>query len=399
MGGLNDQPNAQRPHIGFFGLRNAGKSSLVNAVTGQELAIVSPVPGTTTDPVQKAMELLPLGPVVIIDTPGLDDGGDLGAMRVEKGQRMLHKTDVAVLVIDAQKGETDYDRDLIAQIKKRGIPYIIAMNKAELVSDRPELESDRIWVSAETGEGIEDLKEKIAGLALPTENPRRLIGDLIERGDTVILVTPIDASAPKGRLILPQQQTIRDILEAGAMTMVVQPQELPEALKSLASAPRLVVTDSQAFEEVDAMLPNDIPLTSFSILFVRLKGSLGEAAKGAFSLDSLKDGDTVLISEGCSHHRQCEDIGTIKMPGWITKYTGKDINFAFTSGGDFPKDLSPYALIVHCGACMLNDREMKYRVASAFEAGVPMTNYGIAIAKMHGILERAIKPLPDMQNL
>ncbi len=392
---LHDKPSAERIHIGFFGRRNAGKSSLVNAVTGQALSIVSPVAGTTTDPVQKAMELLPLGPVVVLDTPGLDDVGELGSQRVARGQRMLQKTDVAVLVQDAQSGATAEDQALLEEVKARGIPYVIALNKADLKSERSEISEDSMWVSALTGEGITALKERIAGLAAPAEPPRCLVADLLKPGDVVVLVTPIDASAPKGRLILPQQQTIRDILEAAAIPLLTKPEQLPLALKALKDTQRLVITDSQAFGQVLHMLPESQPLTSFSILFARYKGNLTQTAAGASRIDSLADGDTVLISEGCTHHRQCEDIGTVKLPGWLRKHTGKNLQFAFTSGGEFPDDLSPYALVVHCGACMLNNKEMSHRLNLANEAGVPITNYGMAIAHMNGILKRSLSPFDE----
>ena len=396
---LNEQPSAQRLHIGFFGMRNAGKSSVVNAVTGQALSIVSQVKGTTTDPVQKAMELLPIGPVVIIDTPGLDDEGELGEQRVARTRRMLHKTDVAVLVRDAEQGETEEDRALLALVKARQIPYVIALNKADLRGDRPEAEEDSLWVSALTGEGIEALKERIGQLGKSREAERHIVADLLVRGDVVVLVTPIDDAAPKGRLILPQQQTIRDILEVGGLPLLTQPGGLAEVLNTLKNPPRLVITDSQAFGPVHSILPEGLPLTSFSILFSRYKGNLKEAVAGAAQLGRLKDGDRVLISEGCTHHRQCEDIGTVKLPGWIRKYTGKEIHFAFTAGGEFPEDLSPYALVVHCGACMLNDKEVRHRTRLATAAGIPITNYGIAIAHIHGILKRSLSPFPEIQGL
>ena len=396
---LNEQPSAQRLHIGFFGMRNAGKSSVVNAVTGQALSIVSQVKGTTTDPVQKAMELLPIGPVVIIDTPGLDDEGELGEQRVARTRRMLHKTDVAVLVRDAEQGETEEDRALLALVKARQIPYVIALNKADLRGDRLEAEEDSLWVSALTGEGIEALKERIGQLGKSREAERHIVADLLVRGDVVVLVTPIDDAAPKGRLILPQQQTIRDILEVGGLPLLTQPGGLAEVLNTLKNPPRLVITDSQAFGPVHSILPEGLPLTSFSILFSRYKGNLKEAVAGAAQLGRLKDGDRVLISEGCTHHRQCEDIGTVKLPGWIRKYTGKEIHFAFTAGGEFPEDLSPYALVVHCGACMLNDKEVRHRTRLATAAGIPITNYGIAIAHIHGILKRSLSPFPEIQGL
>ncbi|MDI9520868.1 MAG: [FeFe] hydrogenase H-cluster maturation GTPase HydF [Bacillota bacterium] len=396
---LNETPSAQRVHIGFFGRRNAGKSSLVNAVTGQTLSIVSPVKGTTTDPVQKAMELLPLGPVVIIDTPGIDDEGELGGLRVARSQRMLDKTDVAVLVQDAETGQTPEDQALLRLVQTRNIPHVIVFNKADLLTDRPPIQEEALWVSALTGEGIDELKERIASLGKSKDAPRQLVGDLLNPGDKVLLVTPIDDSAPKGRLILPQQQTIRDILDAGALPMLSRLEELPLALEALLAPPRLVITDSQVFSQVFKLLPQDQPLTSFSILFARFKGNLYKTAEGAKSLDSLREGDTVLISEGCTHHRQCEDIGTVKLPRLIRKHTGKELHFAFTSGGQFPENLSPYALVVHCGGCMLNDKEMNHRISKAAQAGVPITNYGVAIAHMNGILDQALAPFPEMRRL
>ncbi|MBQ2812826.1 MAG: [Clostridia bacterium] len=390
---LNSTASAERVHIGFFGLRNAGKSSVVNAVTGQELSLVSDVRGTTTDPVKKAMELLPLGPVVIIDTPGIDDEGELGELRVKRTKQVLNYADIAVLVIDAAKGESQADKELVVLFEKKKIPYIKAFNKSDLLEGTPQETENTVYVSAVSGLNINELKEKIAALIKTKDSGRRVIGDLIEKGDTVVLVTPIDASAPKGRLILPQQQTIRDILDSGATAFVTKETELAGVLESLKAPPKMVVTDSQAFGVVSKIVPETIPLTSFSILFMRYKGSLQTAVEGARKLDCLNDGDTVLISEGCTHHRQCEDIGTVKMPKWIKEYTKKDIRFEFTSGGEFPEDLSEYALVVHCGGCMLNEREMKYRINSAADNGVPITNYGIAIAKMNGILERSVASL------
>ena len=419
--GLNNPPNAERTHIGFFGLRNAGKSSLVNAVTGQELALVSDIKGTTTDPVKKSMELLPLGPVVIIDTPGIDDEGPLGEMRVRKARQILNYTDVAVLVVDAVKGLETADRELIALFTNKKIPYIIAFNKTDLLTenekltgqateaaqtiilDRPATDSipdtNVIYVSANTKLNIHELKEKIALLAKSEENNKRIVADLLEEGDTVVLVVPIDSAAPKGRLILPQQQTIRDILETGAISVVCRDTELPRTLTSLQSKPKLVITDSQAFGKVSLNTPKDILLTSFSILFARYKGNLHTVVEGAAQLDRLQDGDTILIAEGCSHHKQCGDIGTVKLPNWIKNYTKKDIQFEFTSGTEFPEDLSKYALIIHCGGCMLNEREMQYRLRHASDCGIPMTNYGIAIARIHGILKRSLEPFPEVLQL
>ncbi|MEE1018105.1 MAG: [FeFe] hydrogenase H-cluster maturation GTPase HydF [Acutalibacteraceae bacterium] len=393
--GLNDQVSAERVHIGFFGLRNAGKSSVVNAVTGQNLSVVSDVKGTTTDPVKKAMELLPLGPVVIIDTPGIDDEGDLGALRVKRAKQALNICDVAVLVVDGEIGLQPADKQLIELFKAKNISYVIAYNKSDLLGEIPTTAENEIYVSAEQKTNIYELKELIARLAKQEENTKRIVADIIKPNDVVILVVPIDSAAPKGRLILPQQQTIRDILEAGAISMVCRETELPQTLSSLKS-PSLVITDSQAFGKVSKDVPDDIRLTSFSILFARYKGDLAQAVRGAAMLDKLKDGDTVLISEGCTHHRQCEDIGTVKLPNWVRKHTGKQLNFEFTSGGEFPEDLSKYALIIHCGGCMLNEREMKSRVRHAVDSGVPITNYGVAIAHMHGILRRTLSPFPDI---
>jgi [FeFe] hydrogenase H-cluster maturation GTPase HydF len=399
MSSLNETPSGNRAHIGFFGLRNAGKSSVVNAVIGQDLTIVSEVRGTTTDPVYKAMELLPLGPVMIIDTPGIDDVGFLGELRVRKAKQVLNKTDVAVLVADAAAGLTDIDADLIHTFKNKNIPYLVAYNKSDLISDGSTnrmLNGNEIFVSAKTKDNIKELKERIAVLARTEEPKLKIVGDIIHPSDFVVLVVPIDKAAPKGRLILPQQQTIRDILEADATAIMCKEYELRETLEHLGKKPKLVITDSQVFAKVSADTPPDVLLTSFSILFARYKGSLRSAVRGAKTLDTLKDGDTVLISEGCSHHRQCDDIGTVKLPRWIRNYTGKDIKFEFTSGTEFPDDLSPYPLVIHCGGCMLNEREMQYRVKCALDQNVPLTNYGIAIAMMQGILRRAVAPFPDI---
>lgn len=392
---LNETASADRLHIGFFGMRNAGKSSLVNAVTGQSLALVSDVKGTTTDPVKKAMELLPLGPVVIIDTPGVDDEGELGLMRVGKAKQVLNYADIAVLVVDAAKGLSALDSELVASFEKKKIPYIIAYNKSDLLTEIPEKGENSIYVSAEDKTNIYELKEMIAKLGKRRESGKRIVADLLETGDLVVLVVPIDSAAPKGRLILPQQQTIRDIIESGAAAVVTRDTELESTLASLGRKPRLVITDSQVFGKVSAAVPQDVMLTSFSILFVRYKSDLAAAVRGAAQLDKLKDGDTVLISEGCTHHRQCGDIGTVKLPAWVRKYTGREISFEFTSGAEFPEDLSRYALVIHCGGCMLNDREMQSRAGFAADCAVPMTNYGIAIAQMHGILRRSIEPFPD----
>lgn len=393
---LNEQVSAERLHIGFFGMRNAGKSSLVNAVTGQDLCVVSETKGTTTDPVRKAMELLPLGPIVIIDTPGLDDEGDLGKLRVEKALSVLNKTDIAVLVTDASRELMPLELDLIQSFKERNIDYVIAYNKSDLLGSIPAAGGNSIYVSALENKNIYELKELIASFAKVQKTDKRVIADLINPEDIIVLVVPVDSAAPKGRLILPQQQTIRDILDTGAVCMVTRETELEKTLASLSRKPKLVVTDSQVFGFVNKAVPKDIMLTSFSILFADYKGDLRQAVKGAAMLDRLKDGNTVLISEGCTHHRQCEDIGTVKMPAWIEKHTGKKLNFAFTSGGDFPSDMSQYALIVHCGGCMLNEKEMKYRIGCCKENGIPITNYGIAIAHMHGILKRSLEPFPDI---
>lgn len=396
--GLNDTPKSDRVHIGIFGRRNAGKSSIINAITSQNLAVVSKVKGTTTDPVQKAMELLPLGPVMIIDTPGIDDEGELGKMRVEKSYQVLNKTDIALLVVDGNVGLTECDKNLIEEIKKRKLPYIIILNKADEVCNRYDIENS-IWVSAETKENIWELKEKIAKL-VPNENMTlKIIGDLLDPEDIVVLVVPIDSAAPKGRLILPQQQTIRDILEAGAISVVTRDTELPQTLKSLGKKPKIVVTDSQAFGRVKNDVPEDILLTSFSILFARYKGDLAEQIKAVKAIDSLKDGDYVLISEGCSHHRQCDDIGTVKIPRWLKEHSGKKINYEFSSGTEFPRDLSKYKAVIHCGGCTLNEKEMKHRIAVAKEQNVPITNYGIFIAYTQGILKRSLQAFPEIAKI
>ena len=396
---LNSTVSAERVHIGFFGLRNAGKSSLVNAVTGQQLSVVSEVLGTTTDPVKKAMELLPLGPVVIIDTPGMDDEGQLGEQRVLKAKQILRQTDIAILVVDGQLGLQTADRELIELFTKRNLPYITVYNKADLLPEVPNETETEIYVSSETKAGIFELKEKIARMVKSAESDRKIVADLVNAGDTVILVTPIDSAAPKGRLILPQQQTLRELLEAGVVSLVVRESELKEALDSLKTPPALVVTDSQAFQIVSQTVPREIPLTSFSILFARYKGDLAAVIGGAAALDRLKEGDKVLISEGCTHHRQCKDIGTVKLPGWIENYTGKKLSYSFTSGTEFPEDVSEYSLVVHCGGCMLNEKEMKSRLEICTEQCVPVTNYGIAIAQMHGILKRSIEMFPDLLDI
>lgn len=436
--GMNDTPAGERVHIGFFGRRNAGKSSLLNAVTGQELSVVSEVRGTTTDPVYKAMELLPLGPVMLIDTPGFDDEGTLGEQRVKKTKQVLEKTDIAVLVVDAAEGLAACDGELISLFREREISYMVAYNKSDVTSamkkqaapketfvfsaplmSKCPMQSDveresadlrvtgetqtapdedkisnAIYVSAATGMGVHELKEKLAAM-LPDREERRLVADLVKPMDVVVLVIPIDSAAPKGRLILPQQQAIRDLLEASAVPMAVRETELREALVKLSDKPALVITDSQAFEEVAAVVPEDIPLTSFSILMARYKGFLKIAAEGVRAIDSLREGDRVLIAEGCTHHRQCDDIGTVKIPRFLKKYTGKNIVIETASGTGFPEDLTPYALVVHCGGCMLNEREVLRRMRFAQRQGVPVTNYGIAIAQMKGILARSIAPVAE----
>ena len=391
--GLNETHSSNRVHIGFFGKRNAGKSSVVNAVTGQSLSVVSDVLGTTTDPVYKAMELLPMGPVMIIDTAGIDDVGELGEMRVEKTKQVLNKTDVAVLVVDATVGLLDEDKKLIEEFKKRNIKYIIAYNKSDL--KKAPVGENEIAVSAKTGDNIIELKERIASLSKKTDD-KRIVGDLINKGDFVLLITPIDEAAPKGRLILPQQQTIRDILDADAYVIVVKEDGIKAAIEKI--KPSLVVCDSQVFDIANKEVPEDVRLTSFSILMARYKGNLLNAVKGASKFEKLCDGDTILISEGCTHHRQCNDIGTVKLPKLIKKYTKKDINFEFTSGGDFPRDLSKYKMIVHCGGCMLNENEMQYRYQYAKENDIPITNYGIAIAYMNGIIKRSVSVFDELKE-
>lgn len=398
--GLNNTPSANRIHIAFFGRRNAGKSSLVNAVTDQDLAVVSDVKGTTTDPVYKSMELLPLGPVMIIDTPGIDDEGELGALRIKKTRQVLNKTDVAVLVVDSSEGLLFSDNELIALFKAKEIPYIIAFNKSDLIHLNAEKTEDNIiYVSATTKRNINELKEKIGVLTVSEESKLRLVADLVKPLDFVVLVTPIDSSAPKGRLILPQQQAVRDLLEAGAVSIVIREFELEKTLENLGKKPVLVITDSQAFSKVSKETPLDTALTSFSILMARYKGFLETAVKGAAAIDSLKDGDTILISEGCTHHRQCEDIGTVKLPKWLKEYANKDIKFETTSGTEFPEDLSKYKMVIHCGGCMLNEREVKYRMKTATDQNIPFTNYGIAIAQIKGILKRSIEIFPDLIKL
>ena len=406
--GMNQTPASERVHISFFGKRNAGKSSVINAVTGQDLAIVSSVMGTTTDPVYKTMELLPLGPVMVIDTPGIDDKGELGALRVRKSYQVLNKTDIAILVIDSTAGKGEEELELIHRFHKKGIPYLIVHNKIDLLSTEKikdlamSVRAGEVLVSASDGMNIQELKEKIASLKPEDTHKYPLIQDLIEPLDLVILVVPIDKAAPKGRLILPQQQTIRDILERGALSLVVRDTELKSTLDHFLAqgvCPKLVVTDSQAFARVSKDVPENITLTSFSILFSRYKGELETQLKGIAALSSIEDGDRILIAEGCTHHRQCGDIGTCKMPEWIRNYTGKKPVFEFTSGTEFPDDVSSYKMVVHCGGCMLNEREMKYRIACCQDQGVPITNYGILIAQVTGILKRSLGPFPEMQKL
>ena len=395
--GLNDTPSSERVHIGFFGLRNAGKSSVVNAVTAQQLSLVSDIKGTTTDPVSKAMEILPIGPVVIIDTPGIDDEGTLGEMRVKRAKETLSKTDVAILVADITKGLTDTDSELISLFKEKNIPYIIAFNKCDLDADK-EITENGIKISAKTGIGIHELKELIGNLSKDKANSKILLGDLINPEDLIVLVTPIDKSAPKARMILPQQQMIREVLDYHAVNMVVRETELESALKMLKVKPKMVITDSQAFGVVNKTVPEDILLTSFSILFARYKGELEQLIDGVTALNRLKDGDTVLISEGCTHHRQCNDIGTVKLPNWVKEYTGKNLNFEYSSGNTFPNDLSKYSLIIHCGGCMLNAKEVHSRLKKAEEENKPITNYGIAIAFIHGILKRSLSPFKELEE-
>ncbi len=397
--GLNDVVSAERLHIGFFGMRNAGKSSLVNAVTGQDLCVVSDVKGTTTDPVTKSMELLPLGPVVIIDTPGLDDEGELGDLRVKKAKRILAKTDIAVLVIDATVGKSQADIELENELKSRKLPYIIAYNKCDVASTLAHAEDNAICISAKTGNGVNVLKELIGQFSKKVAAPRYIIADLLNEGDVVVLVTPIDESAPKGRIILPQQMTLREILDSHATAIVCQPEQLEGILVLYSNSVKMVVTDSQVFGKVSEVTPKSIPLTSFSILMARYKGDLEELVRGFAALSKLKDGDNVLICEGCTHHRQCNDIGTVKMPGWIKTFAGAEPRFSFTSGGEFPADLSSYRVIVHCGGCMLNEAEMKHRISVAKQGGIPIVNYGIAIAGMHGILPRSLELFPDMLSI
>ena len=403
---LNATPSSERVHIGIFGKRNAGKSSLINAITGQNLAIVSEAKGTTTDPVYKAMELLPLGPVMIIDTPGIDDEGVLGNLRIQKAYQVLNKTDIALVIIDAAVGPSAEDLRLIKRINTKKIPLLIVINKCETINEDKETayqallsNGKLLFVSAEQKLNIFELKEAIAQTVPADENKAQIVADLLSPSDFVVLVVPIDSAAPKGRLILPQQQTIRDILEADAAAIVVKENELTNTLQNLGKRPKLVITDSQVFKKVAAETPADILLTSFSILFTRYKGNLQTAVQGVTALDSLEDGDKILIGEGCTHHRQCDDIGTVKLPRWIKEYTGKNPEFIFTSGTEFPLDLSPYKMIIHCGACMLNEREMQYRIKCATDQNIPFTNYGITIAYINGILKRTVEPFPQIYKL
>ena len=395
---MNNTVNAEKLHIGFFGMRNAGKSSLVNSITNQNISIVSSVKGTTTDPVKKAMELLPLGPVVIVDTPGLDDEGELGELRIEKAKRVLSTINIAILVVDSIVGKTKLDEELIANFKEKNLPYIVVYNKCDLLEKRENLSDNEIYVSSVNKENIEELKEKIGEFAKDLENRKRIVGDLLETGDIVVLVIPIDESAPKGRLILPQQQTMRDILDSNCSFVACQETELEATLNALSKKPKLVITDSQVFEKVAKIVPENILLTSFSILFARYKGNLEELVKGAEALKNLSNNSKVLIAEGCTHHRQCNDIGTVKMSKWIEEFTGSKPQFTFTSGTEFPSDVSNFELIIHCGGCMVTEQEMKYRMETAKKAKIPMVNYGIAISTMHGILERSLKPFQNISH-
>ena len=403
---LNATPSSERVHIGIFGKRNAGKSSLINAITGQNLAIVSEAKGTTTDPVYKAMELLPLGPVMIIDTPGIDDEGVLGSLRIQKAYQVLNKTDIALVIIDAAVGPSAEDLRLIKRINAKKIPLLIVINKCETINEDKKTayqallpNGKLLFVSAEQKLNIFELKEAITQTVPADENKAQIVADLLSPSDFVVLVVPIDSAAPKGRLILPQQQTIRDILKADAAAIVVKENELTNTLQNLGKRPKLVITDSQVFKKVAAETPADILLTSFSILFARYKGNLQTAVQGVTALESLEDGDKILVGEGCTHHRQCDDIGTVKLPRWIKEYTGKNPEFIFTSGTEFPLDLSPYKMIIHCGACMLNEREMQYRIKCAVDQNIPFTNYGITIAYINGILKRTVEPFPQIYKL
>ena len=396
---MSNLVNSERVHIGIFGLRNAGKSSLINSLTNQNVAIVSDIEGTTTDPVKKSMELLPIGPVVIVDTPGLDDEGELGELRVKKAKQVLNYIDLAIIVRDLEKINLRKENEVLELIKSKNVPYIVVYNKLDRHNPINELmlEDNEFAVSAKTGEGIEELKEGI-GKFINKKSDKKILENIVNEGDTVVMVVPIDAGAPKGRIILPQQQVLRELIDKNALALITSPENLKESLNKLKEKPSLVITDSQVFGIVDKIVPDDILLTSFSILFARYKGSLEVLVEGVNGLDKLKDGSKVLISEGCTHHRQCEDIGTVKMPKWIKEYSGKDIDFDFTSGGEFPEDLSKYDLIVHCGGCMINQREMHYRLSHASDENKKITNYGMAIAKMHGMLNRSLKPFKEMEK-
>lgn len=394
--GLNDTVSAQRIHIGFFGMRNAGKSSLVNAITNQEISIVSNVKGTTTDPVKKSMELLPLGPVLIIDTPGLDDEGELGEKRISKAKKVLVQADIAVLAVDSTVGLKNEEKELISEFETRNLPYVIAYTKADLLSQRKELATNEIYVSSATMEGVNELKELLGRFSKNLNKEKYIVSDMLCPNDVVILVTPIDESAPKGRIILPQQQVLRELLDAHITAIVCQPEEISQVLGTLNTKPRMVITDSQAFEFVSQNVPANIPLTSFSILFARYKGNLEALVNGARTIDNLKNGDRILISEGCTHHRQCNDIGAVKLPKWLEKYTDANFEYSFSSGGEFPKELRDYSLVIHCGGCMINEREMNNRIDECVAQGVPIVNYGVAIAHMHGILRRALMPFENI---
>ena len=393
----NNTVSSERTHIGIFGLRNVGKSSIINSITNQNIAIVSDTLGTTTDPVKKTMELLPLGPVVIIDTPGIDDVGELGMQRIKKTKQVLNQVDIALLIVDATVGLTIECEDLISSFKEKNIPYLIVYNKSDLLDSIPNSENNKVYVSAKTNLNIDLLKDKIASFA-KKEN-KKILSDIVSSGDIVVLVIPIDEAAPKGRLILPQQQVLRELLEIGATSVVSTDINLKDTLNSLSVKPKLVITDSQAFGRVNKIVPEDILLTSFSILFARYKGNLETLIKGVKAIDNLSDGDTVLISEGCTHHRQCNDIGIVKIPNWLKNYTNKDINFEFTSGTEFPEDLSKYSVIIHCGGCMINEREMHYRLNYSKQNNIPITNYGITIAQIHGILKRSLEPFEERKIL
>ena len=394
----NNTISAEKIHIGIFGSRNAGKSSIINAITNQNISIVSDTLGTTTDPVKKSMELLPLGPVVIIDTPGIDDIGELGKMRIKKAKQVLNYVDIALLVVDARIELTDENNQLINSFKQKNIPYILVYNKSDLLENIPNSTNEKIYVSAKTKFNINLLKETIAHIAVKTED-KKILSDIVSKNDVVVLVIPIDSAAPKGRIILPQQQTLRELIEIGATIVVSSDTTLEETLNKLSQKPKLVITDSQVFGKVDKIVPEDILLTSFSILFARYKGNLETLIKGIKALEKISDGDTLLISEGCTHHRQCEDIGTVKIPKWITEYTKKDINFEFSSGTEFPDELTKYSLIIHCGGCMINSREMHYRLERANDSAIPITNYGITIAHIHGILKRSLKPFTNISKI